>query len=391
MDGVKVDEPAIITNDSNPDNEMITGYNGPKSLLPIWSGIVKEALMDGTKLKPRDFSDDGKQLGSIGIALASTFCFMTKLSLNGCSGLNGIMFTQVFPEAVLKQLGKSLLVLSASGNKLTGGIPSYFWKCCATIESIELHFNDLRGGLSSEVGICKRLRVLNLAENNNFGGEIPKEIGECRELAYLGLYSNGHTGKIPFAITKCNQLTTLNLYGNKLEGNIPSDIGKLCKLRKVYFDENNLCGEIPAGLGQCKEIEQIFLDSNDFSGTFPDSVWAGWPRLKEITLHGNRKLKGALSEKISSRITSIKMADTSMAGELPQCMAEFKDIKTVELPWNMMTPFRSQLICNHQKWKKMGEKVIYKAAFDGEAGKDKVISMDFDMSDSEDGFRVTTV
>ena len=85
------------------------------------------------------------------------------------------------------------------------------------VTTLDLHDNQLRGEIPSELGTLSNLRVLSLYDNR-LRGEIPSELGTLSNLRVLSLYDNRLSGEIPYELGVLSNLESLYLNGNQLEG-----------------------------------------------------------------------------------------------------------------------------------------------------------------------------
>ena len=79
------------------------------------------------------------------------------------------------------------------------------------LEKLDLSHNMLTGALQSQIGNLKKLKVLDLS-NNQFTG-VPAEVGQLRDLEVLDLSDNQLTG-LPNELGNLSKLQLLNLTGN---------------------------------------------------------------------------------------------------------------------------------------------------------------------------------
>ena len=77
---------------------------------------------------------------------------------------------------------------------------------------------------------------------NQLGGGIPSEIGDLINLTYLQLDGNQFMGQIPSIIGNLINLYLLDLQNNQLSGEIPIEI---CNPSIVHLDNNQLCPSYP--------------------------------------------------------------------------------------------------------------------------------------------------
>ncbi|KAK1606429.1 hypothetical protein QYE76_030102 [Lolium multiflorum] len=126
--------------------------------------------------------------------------------------------------------------ISLWGSGLTGELDNLNFSALASLTSIKLAHNQIRGSFPSALASSlPNLRHLMLQENE-LSGEIPKQIGQLESLVGL------------------------NLSANRLSGPIPSELGSLKKL---------LVGPIPINLGNATKLTILYLDGNQLSGHLP--------------------------------------------------------------------------------------------------------------------------
>ncbi|KAK4439624.1 Receptor-like protein kinase BRI1-like 3 [Sesamum alatum] len=188
-----------------------------------------------------------------------------------------------------------LQVLDLSSNTLTGNVPFEF--CSRTpdsvLEKMLLANNYLSGSVPSELGLCKKLRTIDLSFNN-LNGSIPQEIWTLPEISDVVMWANNLTGEIPEgiclnggnlqtlilnnnfitgslprSIVNCTNLIWVSLSSNRISGGIPSDIGNLANLAILQLGNNSLSGAIPSGIGKCRSLIWLDLNSNELTGPLP--------------------------------------------------------------------------------------------------------------------------
>lgn len=95
-------------------------------------------------------------------------------------------------------------------NKGLTKVPAYVFDSKALV-GLNLSNNELSGALPSQVGQLKKLKVLNLSDNNFTG--VPAEVGQLSELEILNLSNNQLTG-LPNELGNLSNLKLLNVSGN---------------------------------------------------------------------------------------------------------------------------------------------------------------------------------
>ncbi|KAL3525848.1 hypothetical protein ACH5RR_014220 [Cinchona calisaya] len=138
---------------------------------------------------------------------------------------------------------RSLKLLDASGNQITGTIPSSIGNLTSVV-ALNLSWNLLQGPIPSSFGQFKDLRFLSLA-GNNLTGSIPTSLGQLYYLEVFELSSNSLSGEIPKDLANLRNLTTLVLNNNKLSGQIPSELDNVTTLSTFNVSFNNLSGPLP--------------------------------------------------------------------------------------------------------------------------------------------------
>ncbi|KAL2245151.1 receptor-like protein kinase BRI1-like 3 [Sesamum indicum] len=188
-----------------------------------------------------------------------------------------------------------LQVLDLSSNTLTGEVPFEFCSRTpdAVLEKMLLANNYLSGSVPSELGLCKKLRTIDLSFNN-LNGSIPQEIWNLPEISDVVMWANNLTGEIPEgicinggnlqtlilnnnfimgslpkSIVNCTNLIWVSLSSNRISGAIPSDIGNLVNLAILQLGNNSLSGAIPSGIGNCRSLIWLDLNSNELTGPLP--------------------------------------------------------------------------------------------------------------------------
>ena len=172
------------------------------------------------------------------------------------------------------------------------------------VTSLSLGWNNLTGGLPSDLGRLSELRGLLLSDNALFGA-IPSELGNLSRLKYLGIGHNRLDGAIPPELGKLTSLKELYLGGgdNRLTGTIPPELGNLVKLERLIIGHTQLSGEIPPELGSLVNLERLILDSNRLTGALPSEL-GNLVNLEHLALHTNQ-LSGELPKSLT-RLTELE-------------------------------------------------------------------------------------
>nr|GEY51819.1 protein kinase-like domain-containing protein [Tanacetum cinerariifolium] len=121
------------------------------------------------------------------------------------------------------------------------------------LSELDLSYNNLSGSVTSSLGECISLTMLNLS-GNLFQGIIPYSLSSLRGLKVLDMSQNNLSGKIPKFLDRWNSLEFLNLSFNDFEGEVPV-VGVFANASAFSVLENNrLCGGlVTLELPKCKE------------------------------------------------------------------------------------------------------------------------------------------
>jgi Leucine-rich repeat (LRR) protein len=178
-----------------------------------------------------------------------------------CAKLQGMIVnisSNGFSDEIPSNIGaicKSLILLDASANRISGTIPASFGDIVSLV-ALNLSWNVLEGVIPNSLGQIKGLKLLSLA-GNNLTGEIPSSLRQLVSLQVLELSSNMLSGEIPEDVASFRNLTALLLNNNKLSGQIPSGLANLTTLSAFNVSFNNLSGPLPMNenLMKCNSVQ----------------------------------------------------------------------------------------------------------------------------------------
>ena len=244
--------------------------------------ISLDSALDGSMLLA-DSAVPKQPIGDIEIA---------KLYLRGWPPQWELEFLLDFRDAFLK--GRTEVPLT-DGWSRTAELPT----ACTGIGIVGAHLRrlvlnraaignpDVRiaGELPPTLGLCVKLRTLDLSENE-LRGCIPPEICGCAALENLYLQRNALSGPLPLALGQLKQLRNLVLFENELEGPLPASIGECVQLLTVWLQQNRLCGPLPDSIGDCAALKVVNVGQNRLSGTVT-SGFGAMRNLQQLTLAGN--------------------------------------------------------------------------------------------------------
>ena len=216
--------------------------------------------------------------------------FNSSLSLTFLDlSFNQLSTTSIFPW--LFNINSSLVHLDLSHNLLQGS-PSDAFENMASLESLDLSWNQLKG-------------------------EIPKSLSSS--LVFLDLSNNQLQGSIPETLGNLVSLRVLYLVRNQLEGEIPTSFNNLCNLRILKLHRNNLTGLLAKNFLSCAKdrLERLDLSFNKFVGSVPDFV--GFLSLKRLFL-GHNQFNGTLPGSIAqlAQLEFLKIPSNSLEGNVSE-------------------------------------------------------------------------
>ncbi|KAL3507250.1 hypothetical protein ACH5RR_032632 [Cinchona calisaya] len=174
-----------------------------------------------------------------------------------------------------------LKTLMIAKNHITGGIPPEFGNSAklqallliivgklASMLKLDLHNNQLIGGIPQELGMLTELLYLDLS-TNYFNGSVPQHLENLQHLCHLNLSNNILSQKIPFQIGKLTQLSELDLSRNFFTGEIPFEFRSLQSLGELDLSYNKLFGLIPKALAELSGLLHIDNSFNNLEGPIP--------------------------------------------------------------------------------------------------------------------------
>ncbi|KAA3473585.1 putative inactive receptor kinase [Gossypium australe] len=189
---------------------------------------------------------------------------------------------------------EDLNTLNLRNNSLTGALPPLL-VTSSRLSVVELSFNQLTGPIPGSFFTSTTLKSLNLS-GNHLSGVIPLQGSRVNELLVMSSYPqmesldlsyNSLTGGLPSEIGNIAALKLLNLADNDLSGQLPSELSKLSNLEYLDLSGNNFKGKIPDRLSN--NLNGFNVSYNDLSGPIPENL-RGFPRSSFSP--GNRLLIG---------------------------------------------------------------------------------------------------
>ncbi|KAL4328342.1 hypothetical protein AHAS_Ahas13G0190500 [Arachis hypogaea] len=216
--------------------------------------------------------------------------------------------------------------------------------------ALNLYNNMLSGEVPLSLKNCKKLRLLNLGENE-FSGAISNWVGQS--VIGLKLRSNQFSGNISTTICHLHSLKILDLSNNRLSGSIPSCIrnmtGMISKIESfdsfdvtiptidhVNFEFNvNLMLLIKGiKLNYTHSILVVDLSCNNLSGTLPSELFM-LIGLNSLNLSHNQFV-GKIPQDISKliQLESLDLSNNLFSGQIPETMSALSFLEALNLSCN---------------------------------------------------------
>ncbi|CAL5388809.1 unnamed protein product [Camellia sinensis] len=229
--------------------------------------------------------------------------------------LSNNRFSGTILQCLIENCTTTLGVLNLHNNSLTGNIPGTFPQDCA-LKTLDFNGNHLEGHVPQSLGICKKLEVLNLG-NNNVNDTFPYFLKNLSHLRVLILRSNKFQGGIQCGGHHNNswpKLQIIDLALNNFSGSLPNK----CFLhwKAMMVDRGN-------GQSDMDHLRYEFLNLNHFY--YQDRV--------TLTIKGQQLVLA----KILTVLTSIDFSNNIFQGEIPYTVGALKYLYVLNLSHNVLT------------------------------------------------------
>ncbi|KAL3729705.1 hypothetical protein ACJRO7_026787 [Eucalyptus globulus] len=194
----------------------------------------------------------------------------------------------------------TLTLFDVAYNQLEGGLPSDLGFALPNIERIGMEYNHLTGPIPESISNASNLEVIQFNQNNfngkvpsfskirglhwininlnNLGGEQSTDLDflcsltNSTKLEHLSIDENAFRGLIPDCISNLSTtLSTFDLGNNYISGTLPSGIGNLINLERLQMQNNWISGNIPSEIGNLNKLKLLDLGHNELSGQIPES------------------------------------------------------------------------------------------------------------------------
>ncbi|VVA98174.1 unnamed protein product [Arabis nemorensis] len=262
--------------------------------------------------------------------------------------------------------------LALSYNELSGNIIGNCRRLhlgssnCKKLMTLDLSFNDFKGGVPPEIGNYSSLQSL-ARENCNLTAKELQQLGDT-----LKLNNNQLQGKIPHALCKLKKLQSLELFRElALQGGTTQSLQWTLKvfnlgsnqlhefpeshhsLSYVSLHSKNFEGPIPRSLGSCKNL--LTID--------PEEV-GNLQNRGELYL-SNSHLEGPLPSQLSGcvRILKFDVGSKSLNGSVPSSFRSWKSLSTLVLSDNQFSEAIPPFLAEHDR---LSDLRIARNAFGGE-------------------------
>eukprot|EP00249_Psilotum_nudum_P009962 c22254_g2_i2 orf=286-2082(+) len=212
--------------------------------------------------------------------------------------------------------------------------------------SLILSSMQIIGTIPTQIGNLASLQKLDLSFNN-FTGSIPKQLGKLRSLNVLILQSCGLTGSIPAELGNMSNLTFLALNNNFLTGQIPHSIGLMTQLFWLDLSYNQLSGSLPVstdgnslavGLDSLTMARHFHLNNNSFSGSIPPDILHSNMALIHLLVNSN-ELSGSIPDEIGEleHIDILNLDYNRLSGTIPTTITQLVTVSELHLDNNRFT------------------------------------------------------
>ncbi|CAO2046687.1 unnamed protein product [Urochloa humidicola] len=231
----------------------------------------------------------------------------------------------------------SLKSLSLEENQLSGRMSPRFDNL-SSLARLDISFNSFSGYIPNVFGSLRKLEFFS-AQSNTFRGPLPSSLCHSPSLKMLYLRNNSLNGQISLNCSAMTQLSSLDLGTNNFIGTIDS-LTDCHNLRSLNLATNNLSGEIPPGFRKLQLLTYLSLSNNSFTNV-PSalSVLQDCRNLTSLVLTKNFRDGKALPMIGIHGFHNIQVfviANSHLSGSVPPWLANFTQLKVLDLSWNQL-------------------------------------------------------
>ena len=236
-----------------------------------------------------------------------------------------------------------LKILSMSGNRLSGPMPSTLTSMTSLVE-LYLEDNNLEEDLSSkDFSALQNLEILRLGANS-FSGTLPDSLWTLTKLQELTLDNNRLTGSISDQVSNLVNLVVFDVNNNRgpddslpaFSGPLPVAFTTLPKLEVLDLGRNKFNGEIPTQYAEFPSLIELNLASNEITGAILTGL--GSPALKILRIGFNLFSQAAIPDFIYD-LTSLEvlsMDSSGLFGRLDARIGNLQNLRELSLSFNFL-------------------------------------------------------
>ncbi|KAJ6836742.1 putative leucine-rich repeat receptor-like protein kinase [Iris pallida] len=217
--------------------------------------------------------------------------------------------------------------LDLRSNYFYGSLPKF----SRNVEVLDLSNNLFSGTIDPAIGESMPSLILLSLSGNKLHGDVPSSLCQLQNVATIDLARNLFSGELPNCWRHLSQeydLIVLDISSNNLSGGVPDTIGSLSSLEVLHLSNNSLSGEIPSSLHGCTRLTILDLSQNKFTGKIPKWIMETFPSLRILRLRSNM-LAGRIPRNLSRLfgLHIVDLAHNNLAGKIPKSFGKFAAMK----------------------------------------------------------------
>ncbi|XP_030937531.1 probable LRR receptor-like serine/threonine-protein kinase At1g53430 isoform X2 [Quercus lobata] len=217
---------------------------------------------------------------------------------------------------------------------LSGVLPADFGNL-SNLQELDLSFNYISGSIPSSFSQLP-LVILSLS-GNRLSGEIPKGIGEIGSLEELVLEANQLDGHLPENLGNLSNLKRLVLNANNFTSTIPETFGKLTNLTDFRIDGTAISGKIPGFIGNWSKLDRLDMQGTFMEGPIPVTI-SLLSNLTELRISDLKGLSiGFPNLKDLKKLEYLVLRNCLITGLIPDYVGELESLKRLYLTNNSLS------------------------------------------------------